>query len=111
MDGCATAIWFPADAKIFAWKRKVPKKAQKGLTQSPGPVIDCAVMSATTTDPRVQALFEKLAEKHLGIETLQVRNSDRLDFHDVGVASLASLMAEVFEAGMAAGIEVGSAAK
>lgn len=90
----------------------MPKKAQKVLTRSPGPVIHAPVMSATTTtDPRVQALFEKLAEKHLGIETLTVRNRDCLDFHDVGVAGLSALMAEVFEAGLKAGIETGAAAK
>lgn len=56
-----------------------------------------------TTSPEVQALFATLANRHLNIETLAERGRDALDFHDVGVAGLAKLMAAVFEAGVAAG--------
>ena len=40
-----------------------------------------------------------IAQKYLGIETLETRNSDRLDFHDVGVASLLDALTATFEAG------------
>jgi len=31
----------------------------------------------------MQALFTAIANRHLGIETLETRKMDRLDFHDV----------------------------
>lgn len=40
------------------------------------------------TEPDNTALFTEIARKHLGIETLETRNSDSLDFHDVGVGCL-----------------------
>ncbi len=44
-------------------------------------------------------IFTQIAQQHLGIETLVTRNSDGLDFHDVGVASLKDALAAAFEAG------------
>lgn len=42
---------------------------------------------------RLFARLEKLAKEHIpGIDTLKTRNSDRLDFHDVGVASIVDAM-------------------
>ena len=45
------------------------------------------------------ALFEKIAARHLGIETLADRHSDRLDFHEVGVGGLAIALAAAYAAG------------
>ena len=33
----------------------------------------------------IDQIFALIAQKHLFIETLETRNSDRLDFHDVAV--------------------------
>ena len=41
----------------------------------------------------------QIAEKHLGIETLETRRSDSLDFHEVSVWSLEAALAAAFEAG------------
>jgi ankyrin repeat protein len=41
----------------------------------------------------------EIAKKYLGIETLETRNSDRLDFHDVGVGCLLDALTASFEAG------------
>lgn len=43
--------------------------------------------------------LEAIAKKHLWIETLETRHSDRLDFHEVGVASLKAALQAAFEAG------------
>ena len=48
-------------------------------------------------------LFSQIAATHLGIETLECRHRDSLDFHDVGVASLRSALAEAYRAGTRAG--------
>lgn len=57
-------------------------------TPQPGPGIDAAV--------------EAIAQRHLNIETLQVRSSDRLDFYDVPVWSMREALTEAYLAGAAA---------
>jgi hypothetical protein len=50
--------------------------------------------------PKAQKnLLTAIAHVHLGIETLETRNSDRLDFHDVGVGCLLDALTAAFEAG------------
>lgn len=49
-------------------------------------------------------IFALIAQKHLGIETLQTRNSDSLDFHDVAVWNVR----QALEAAFKAGVEVGA---
>ena len=44
-------------------------------------------MAEPKPDPVADALAQ-IARKELGIETLEVRGRDRLDFHEVGVAGL-----------------------
>ncbi|WP_322895761.1 MULTISPECIES: DUF6900 domain-containing protein [unclassified Yoonia] len=47
-----------------------------------------------------EALLLEIAAKHFHtIETLETRNSDRLDFHDVAVWAIRAALAEAFEAG------------
>lgn len=46
------------------------------------------------------ALLEKIAKDFLHIETLQTRNSDSLDFHDIGVGCLSDALNAAFEAGI-----------
>jgi hypothetical protein len=53
----------------------------------------------------IDQIFALIAEKHLFIETLETRNSDRLDFHDVSVWGVRSAL----EAAFKAGVELGAA--
>jgi hypothetical protein len=47
-----------------------------------------------------EALLLEIAAKHFhSIETLETRNRDRLDFHDVAVWSIRVALEEAFEAG------------
>lgn len=41
-----------------------------------------------TKAQKLDKLFTKIAQDHLDVETLETRNRDALDFHDVSVASL-----------------------
>jgi hypothetical protein len=50
-------------------------------------------------DTPMQTLFEKIAADHLQIETLETRNHDRLDFHDVSVWGVKSALEAAYEAG------------
>ena len=43
--------------------------------------------------------LQKIAIDHLFIETLETRNSDRLDFHDVSVWAVKAALQAAFEAG------------
>ncbi|MBI1327031.1 MAG: hypothetical protein GC136_05265 [Alphaproteobacteria bacterium] len=52
-----------------------------------------------TTQQNIDQLLVKIAKKHLNLETLETRNSDSLDFHDVAVWSLKEALQEAYEAG------------
>lgn len=49
-------------------------------------------------DPRAAAV-NKLAALYLGIETLEARGRDCLDFHDLSVTSVRRALEEAYEAG------------
>lgn len=51
---------------------------------------------------QIDDLFTAIAREHLGIETLQPRNSDALDFHTVSVWSVEVALRAAYEAGAAA---------
>ena len=44
----------------------------------------------------------QIAREHLGIETLESRGRDALDFHEVGVAGLTAALDAAYRAGQAA---------
>lgn len=48
---------------------------------------------------QIDTLYTLIAQKHLRIETLETRNSDRLDFHDVAVWSIRDALEAAFKAG------------
>jgi hypothetical protein len=48
--------------------------------------------------PREQAI-EEIARKHLGLDTLEVRNMDSLDFKEQAVWSIAAALREAYDAG------------
>ena len=50
--------------------------------------------------PATDALLTGIAQRHFhGLETLETRNRDRLDFHDVAVWAIRDALEEAFEAG------------
>ena len=49
------------------------------------------------------ALIFDIAQRRFFIETLENRNRDRLDFHDVAVWAIRAALEEAFEAGRRAG--------
>lgn len=55
------------------------------------------------TPETLDALFERLARKHLLIPSLAERKSDGLDFHDVSVWGVKAALQAAFEAGQQAG--------
>jgi hypothetical protein len=50
----------------------------------------------------IDELFTDIAREHLGIETLETRNSDSLDFHDVGVCGVKRAFLAAYQAGAGA---------
>lgn len=46
-------------------------------------------------------LFTQIARQHLHIETLEQRNRDHLDFHDVGVVGVQRALDAAYRAGQA----------
>ena len=49
-----------------------------------------------------EALMLDIAKRHFLVETLDTRNSDGLDFHDVAVWSIRAALIEAYAAGLAA---------
>ena len=47
----------------------------------------------------MQSVLNKIAKKHLGLETLKTRNSDSLDFSDQAVWQIKAALQAAFEAG------------
>ena len=43
--------------------------------------------------------FTQIAKTHLGIETLESRGRDALDFHEVGVAGISAALEAAYRAG------------
>ncbi|OJF92780.1 DUF6900 domain-containing protein [Pararhizobium antarcticum] len=67
---------------------------------------------ATKAKPAVpEALILEIATRHFFVETLETRNSDRLDFHDVAVWALRAALEDAFEAGRIAGAKAMLAAQ
>jgi hypothetical protein len=59
---------------------------------------------ATKPDPAApEALILEIATRHFFVETLETRNSDSLDFHDVAVWAIRTALEDAFEAGRIAG--------
>ncbi len=56
-----------------------------------------------------QQTIQQIAQKHLGIETLETRNRDGLDFHDLAVWSIEAALKAAFEAGQKAEQKGGAA--
>jgi hypothetical protein len=49
----------------------------------------------------IEALIAAIAREDLGVETLETRNSDALDFHEVAVWSLREALMKAFHAARA----------
>ena len=62
-----------------------------------------ASKTATKAAQQLDQLLARIAQEHLFIETLETRNHDRLDFHDVGVWCVKSALMAAYQAGLAAG--------
>ena len=52
---------------------------------------------------QIDPILTLIAQKHLGIETLQTRNADSLDFHDTAVWGIKDALEAAFKAGAAFG--------
>ena len=53
---------------------------------------------------QIDTILTLIAQKHLGIETLQTRNADSLDFHDTAVWCLKDALEAAFKAGVEVGV-------
>ena len=50
----------------------------------------------------LDALLTQIAQEHLFIDTLETRNSDSMDFHDVSVWGVKEALLAAYQAGLAA---------
>lgn len=52
---------------------------------------------------QIDTILTLIAQKHLGIDTLQTRHADSLDFHDTAVCCLKDALEAAFKAGVQLG--------
>ena len=52
---------------------------------------------------QIPTILTLIAHKHLGIETLETRNTDRLDFYDCAVWCIRDALEAAFKAGVELG--------
>ena len=52
---------------------------------------------------QIETMLNLIAQKHLGIETLETRRSDSLDFHDTAVWCIKDALEAAFKAGVELG--------
>ena len=55
---------------------------------------------------QIDTILTLIAQKHLGIDTLQTRSSDSLDFHETAVWCIRSALEAAFKAGVEVGISL-----
>ena len=55
---------------------------------------------------QIDTILTLIAQKHLGIETLQTRNADSLDFHDTAVWCIRDALEAAFKAGVELGTSI-----
>jgi hypothetical protein len=61
----------------------------------------------TTLPDQFNEVLEMIAQKHFpGLETLETRNSDSLDFHDVSVWAIKKALTDAFCAGATVGFSL-----
>jgi hypothetical protein len=56
-----------------------------------------------TADDQLLVLFEEIVSERLSIPTLQRRGRDFLDFHDISVWGLLTVLQDAYDAGVKAG--------
>ena len=56
-------------------------------------------LNASSDDPDMDTLAEEIAKKYLFIETLEIKNRDCFDFHDVSVWGVKDAIIAAFNAG------------
>ena len=55
---------------------------------------------------QIDTILTLIAKKHLGLETLQTRNADSLDFHDTAVWCIRDALQAAFNAGVELGVSM-----
>jgi hypothetical protein len=93
IKGTLTAETIAAHLKLRITDAGWRKSFETAITEVTGKTFPRAAA------PTKAELLSLIAEKHLRIETLETRNADGLDFHDVAVWSLKDALDAAFEAG------------
>jgi len=72
---------------------------EKAMTTKNTKPSSLAQETAIETTVRLAAI-QRIAREELGVETLDARNSDQLDFHELAVWQIRKALLKAYEAGM-----------
>lgn len=81
------------------WSRRAAAAAAKNAPKIENRWTRRAAHNKATQTPAAIKTVSRIAADLLDIDTLETRNSDGLDFHDVSVASLKAALVAAYEAG------------
>lgn len=71
-------------------------------------ILDCGKTAHEQLDQQAANALNGMALDRLGLETLETRNSDGLDFHDVSVWQVRDLIARAYAMGVRDAVTVGT---
>jgi hypothetical protein len=77
----------------------IRRERAREANATPAPVTPAA--TPTNSEAAVDARLEQIARTTLGLETLETRKSDGLDFHDLAVWQIKQALQAAYEAGRA----------
>jgi len=78
---------------------KIRRDRARDAAATPAPTTPAA--ASTNPEATVDARLEQIARTTLGLETLETRRSDGLDFHDLAVWQIKQALQAAYEAGRA----------
>jgi hypothetical protein len=70
-----------------------------------------AIKAAAAACEKKRNIIDEIALRKLSIRTLEIRNSDSLDFYDLSVSSIKEALEAAFSAGCEVGLTVNSKGK
>lgn len=97
-DTLATVLAASADEAVEHAKRKIRSFSLKDGSPLAPRRVDVVTPAEQAPDPRGAAVAA-IAQRVLGLWTLETRKSDRLDFHEIAVWNLKRALEEAYDAG------------
>jgi hypothetical protein len=100
-DNCEKEVEEWEDLKPLAFCDDLSERLTANCPTPAGECKECGCFSYLVEEAPEPVDFLAIAKKHFfSVDTLETRNRDRLDFHDVSVWGIKAALEEAYEAGV-----------